>query len=158
MTVSELVSSLLTSKSKNSSRPLQAKKSFKVLLKSRIVNAEKGKLSQLTEFDLEEISSLLNEIHSLGDILIVEPSITNVRFYKEKIGEFLEYVVNFGIGLKNERGQLRENFKRSSYTLISVIDSKLDKLANSVLQNQSTQLKLLESIGEIQGLLIDLVR
>jgi uncharacterized protein YaaR (DUF327 family) len=133
------------------------KGSFSKVLNKK-VSASEDRLPHAVDLSIEELEELLDEVHILGETLVVEPSFSNVKRYKEKITEFLEHIVSNAIDLKSEKGQVRTDYRRSKYTIVHVINQKLERLAGSVLQNQSHQLKLLESIGEIQGLLIDLIR
>ena len=47
--------------------------------------------------------------------------------------------------------------KRKRYTLVHVIDGKLETLAASVLSAQREQLGILAQVDEINGMLVDLV-
>ncbi len=84
------------------------------------------------------------------------PDRENVLAYKEAVSSFIRYVL--GKGLVVEETQSGANIlKRKRYTLVSVIDEKLDKLAADVLLNQKEQLSILKRIDEINGLIVDLL-
>ncbi|ETZ18310.1 UDP-N-acetylenolpyruvoylglucosamine reductase [Borrelia duttonii CR2A] len=110
------------------------------------------------EFNLELIKDMLAEINDIGEKLLSEPSRQNVIFYKKTIGEFLSVVLSNSISLKEQKGGRNGEFKRPKYRIIKIINEKLDKFAYSVLQNQISQFKLLSSLEEIQGLLVNLFR
>ena len=104
--------------------------------------------------DLEE---LLDEIHSLGERLAENPTLERVTAYKQAVREFMSFVVRNSLSV--EEHESRANIlNRKRYTLITVIDTKLEQLAAGVLLNQRGQLELLGRINEIQGLLVDLSR
>jgi uncharacterized protein YaaR (DUF327 family) len=46
---------------------------------------------------------------------------------------------------------------QKKYTIIEVIDERLDRLTRQVLASQGQQLDLLADIEEIQGLLVDIL-
>lgn len=140
----------------NKSEP-SSKTSFSKVLENRILHAEDKNMAS-SPLDMDKLEDLLDNVHFLGEELVVEPSYANVKKYKEKIKEFLEHIVHHAVDLKSDKGQVRHDYRRSKYTIVEIVNQKLDKLAGSVLQNQSHQLKLLDSIGEIQGLLVDLIR
>ncbi|MCK5198436.1 MAG: DUF327 family protein, partial [Spirochaetales bacterium] len=48
--------------------------------------------------------------------------------------------------------------KQKRYTIIRVVDEKLERLAAGVLQNQSDKLYILEKIEEINGLIVNLLK
>ena len=47
--------------------------------------------------------------------------------------------------------------KRKRFTLVRVIDEKLDALAATVLAGQKEQISILAQIDQINGLLVDLI-
>lgn len=162
MNVHELMSHVLakdtlTPKRPNKSSKTESKSAFSKVLAKRVSSTEDKSLSS-SSLDMGELEILLDDVHFLGEELVVEPSYANVKKYKEKIKEFLEHIIHHAVDLKSDKGQVRQDYKRSKYTIVEIVNQKLEKLAGSVLQNQSHQLKLLASIGEIQGLLVDLIR
>ncbi|WKC75976.1 YaaR family protein [Borreliella valaisiana] len=109
------------------------------------------------EFNLDLIKNMLDGINEIGERLLSEPSRQNVIFYKKVISEFLSIIISSSVCLKEQKGGRLGDLKRPKYRIIKIINDKLDKLAYSVLQNQMTQIKLLDSIEEIQGLLVNLL-
>ena len=47
--------------------------------------------------------------------------------------------------------------KKKRFTLVKVIDEKLESLVAEILRGQSEQLKILERIEEINGLIVDII-
>ncbi|WPM06057.1 DUF327 family protein [Borreliella sinica] len=109
------------------------------------------------EFNLDLIKNMLDGINEIGERLLSEPSRQNVIFYKKVISEFISIIISSSVCLKEQKGGSLGDPKRPKYRIIKIINEKLDKLAYSVLQNQMIQIKLLDSIEEIQGLLINLL-
>ncbi len=109
------------------------------------------------EFNLDLIKSMLDGINETGERLLSEPSRQNVIFTKKVIFRvYIHYYIIFCLFERAKGGNLGDP-KRPKYRIIKIINDKLDKLAYSVLQNQMTQIKLLDSIEEIQGLLVNLL-
>ena len=48
--------------------------------------------------------------------------------------------------------------KRKRFTLVQIIDTKLERLAAGVLTEQKEQLEILRKVDEINGLLVDLLQ
>ncbi|ASQ29050.1 UDP-N-acetylenolpyruvoylglucosamine reductase [Borrelia miyamotoi] len=132
---------------------------FSSIFKSELVREDKHFIFlENGEFNLELIKDMLNNINDVGEKLLSEPSRQNVVFYKKTIGEFLSIILSFSISLKEQKGGTNGEIKRPKYSIVRIINEKLDKLAYSVLQNQISQIKLLSSLEEIQGLLVNLLR
>ncbi|AYE36131.1 DUF327 domain-containing protein [Borrelia turcica IST7] len=132
---------------------------FSSVFKSEFVKEDKHFiLLENGEFNLDFIKNMLDEINDIGEKLLSEPSRQNVIFYKKTIAEFLSIVLSSSISLKEQKGGSSGEVKRPKYRIIRIINEKLDKLAYSVLQNQVSQIKLLSSLEEIQGLLVNLLR
>ncbi|AHH06312.1 UDP-N-acetylenolpyruvoylglucosamine reductase [Borrelia crocidurae DOU] len=132
---------------------------FSAIFKSELVKEDKHLIVfENGEFNLELIKDMLAEINDIGEKLLSEPSRQNVIFYKKTISEFLSVVLSYSISLKEQKGGSNGEFKRPKYRIIKIINEKLDKFAYSVLQNQISQFKLLSSLEEIQGLLVNLFR
>ena len=69
---------------------------------------------------------------------------------------FITYAVQHSIAVE-ETTSGANILKRKRFTLVKVIDEKLEALAASVLAAQKEQLAILAQIDEINGLLVNLV-
>ncbi len=109
-----------------------------------------------TKLDLED---LLDDIHEAGENLKEVPTLQNVKLYKSSVSRFLKFVVKNSLETETTAGS---NFnplkKQKKYTIIRVVDEKLERLAAGVLQNQSDKLSILEKIEEINGLIVNLLK
>ncbi|AAX16760.1 YaaR family protein [Borrelia hermsii] len=132
---------------------------FSAIFKSELVREDKHFIVlENGEFNIDLVKDMLDKINDVGEKLLSEPSRQNVIFYKKTIGEFLSIILSFSISLKEQKGGNNGELRRPKYRIIRIINEKLDKLAYSVLQNQVSQIKLLSSLEEIQGLLVNLLR
>ena len=120
-------------------------------------NAVKGIDAFDEDSDLED---LLDDVHQQGEKLVKMPSVSSVEAYKKSVRNFIHHVLKEAVRVESIEGAKFNRFKPSNkqkrYTLISVIDDKLDKLAAGILMNQGKQLDLLAKVEEINGLLVDL--
>lgn len=98
----------------------------------------------------------VDRIFELGEKLKKNANRENVLDYKQAVSAFLKYVLKKNL-LVEENISGSNILKRKRFTLVKVIDDKLDKLAAGVLQNQRDQLEILRKVDEIHGLLIDLI-
>lgn len=109
-----------------------------------------------TKLDLED---LLDDIHEAGENLKEVPTLQNVKLYKGSVSKFLKFIVKNSLETETTAGS---NFnplkKQKKYTIIRVVDEKLERLAAGVLQNQSDKLSILEKIEEINGLIVNLLK
>jgi len=72
------------------------------------------------------------------------------------VKDFLKYVVQKSVRVE-ETLSGANILKRKRFTLVRVIDEKLDALAASVLAVQKEQISILAQIDQINGMLVDLV-
>lgn len=112
-------------------------------------------VATLAESD-EGLEALLDTVHEVGEKLKDRVSLSVVQEYKLAVRAFLSYVVRNTLSV--ERHESGPNvIKRKRFTLIKVIDQKLERLAAGILLDQQAQLEILRRIDEISGLLIDLL-
>lgn len=105
----------------------------------------------------EQLEEILDDLYQMGESLKSEQTISNLKKYRESIRHFFKYVVNNGIeaekiaGIRNPR-----TMEQKQYTLIRVVDGKLEKLAAYILSSQKSQIDILHGVDEIYGLLVNL--
>ncbi|MDR2629856.1 MAG: YaaR family protein [Spirochaetaceae bacterium] len=117
----------------------------------------------------EAVQELLDEVHSSGDDLKKRPFPEEIKRYKRAVRNFLHYVVENGFGVERQKGipnSQKSGFKGpresakdyKAYTVVQVVDQKLEQLAAGILAGQVTQLEILAKVDEITGLLVNLLR
>jgi uncharacterized protein YaaR (DUF327 family) len=111
----------------------------------------------------ESLNLLLDSVHNAGEALSRRPFPEEIKAYKQAVRNFVHYVVEntfdteeqtSGILKRNKHTLIQE---RKKFTLVQVIDKKLEELASAILRGQSDQLAILERTDEIRGLLVDLM-
>ncbi|MDR2142839.1 MAG: DUF327 family protein [Treponema sp.] len=104
----------------------------------------------------ESFHLLLDEVHSCGDALSKRPFPEEIKAYKQAVRDFVHYVVENCF--ETEEHQSGANLlKRKKFTIVQVIDKKLEDLAAAIMRGQETQLSILAKTDELRGLLIDLM-
>jgi len=102
------------------------------------------------------IEKLLDEVHEIGEDLKQNPTIQVIHGYKRAVRRFIKYIVDHSLQLE-EQTSGGSILKRKRFTLVKIVDEKLERLAAEILQNQRDQLEILKRVDEINGLLVDLV-
>jgi uncharacterized protein YaaR (DUF327 family) len=113
----------------------------------------------LAEYPVSEeaLQELLDDVHSAGDELKRRPFPEEIKQYKRAVRNFLHYVVENGYDIKKQTRGVRVSNRRE-FTLVQVVDRKLESLAASILTSQVTQIEMLARIDEIAGLLVNLLQ
>lgn len=105
----------------------------------------------------EHLRQLLDDVHEAGEELKARAVQSTILRYKAAVRQFLHYIVENSYTVE-ERTSGMNILKRKKFTLIQVVDRKLEQLAAGILAGQSNQLDILARLDEIAGLLIDLSR
>ncbi|GHV85428.1 hypothetical protein AGMMS50230_10360 [Spirochaetia bacterium] len=119
---------------------------------------EKVVLGTVKELPLSEdsLNELLDDVHTAGDALSRRPFPPEIKAYREAVRNFIHYVVENSFDTEEQISGTNV-LKRKKFTLVQVIDSKLEEMASSILRGQSGQLEILAKLDEIKGLLVDLM-
>ncbi|MCR5436794.1 MAG: DUF327 family protein [Treponema sp.] len=126
---------------------------------------------QIRTMSLEEAAVFLKDAVDLaGNELSSNINNENIRNFKEKVQQFVYYVVihNFQINSKKFKATEISHGSFSNYQLpphkkdprtqVEAINQKLDELTKMTLQNQMNNLKILAQVDEIKGLIVDLIQ
>ncbi len=114
-------------------------------------------MSNIEEADLQEkLSSLMGQITEEGEIISKRKNIKDMRKYRALVKEFMNEILN------RSHKFSRQNFldkkgRHRVYGIIKLVDQNLDEIAEELLKDESDNITLLAKIGEIRGLLIDLL-
>ncbi|MCI5517931.1 DUF327 family protein [Roseburia sp. MUC/MUC-530-WT-4D] len=113
--------------------------------------------SAITDADLQaKVDALLQDITVQGNLIARHMDIRDMKKYRSLIKDFLNEVVY------RSHKFSRENFldrrgRHRVYGIIRLIDSNLDELAGELLKEELDHIAILDRIGEIQGLLLDIL-
>lgn len=103
----------------------------------------------------EELQRGLLEIDQQGQRLAKSMTIRELRQYKLLVKRFLEETARRGVQLRETRGWDRRG-RSKRYKLLEEIDHELLGLADELLESEQGRIELLQKIGEIRGMLINL--
>lgn len=103
----------------------------------------------------EELSNLLKDIEKQSKVLVNSKKTKDLLTYKELIKSYMEQVIKNALYIEEKFGY--DNIgRRKRYKIVKEIDQKLIELTDNILKEETGTLKVLEQIGDIQGLLTNL--
>lgn len=114
-------------------------------------------MSNIEESELQEkLANLMSEITAEGEIIAKRKNIKDMRRYRGLVKDFMNEILN------RSHQFSRQNFldkkgRHRVYGIIKLVDQNLDDLATELLKEESDNISILAKIGEIRGLLIDLL-
>ncbi|SEP06737.1 YaaR family protein [Paenibacillus sp. OV219] len=104
---------------------------------------------------IEELQMKLQDIHNQGERLARSMTVRELRLYRQMVKQYLEDTVRRGVGMKETRGFDRRG-RTKRYKLLEELDSNLLQMGEELLDSEEGRLELLQKIGDIRGLLINL--
>lgn len=121
-----------------------------VVFQSEMRDAEERQFKEFTE-------KLLSEIDKQGEILSNNIAFGEVEKYKNLIKKFLQEVVARTYQFEKRSGVDPKGYQKN-LSIVKKVNSEMEELTYFTLQKQKNKLSLLAKIGEIRGLLVDLIR
>jgi len=103
----------------------------------------------------EQLKQMLKEIEQKGRQLVESRTVETLLEYKEMITGFVREAVEFGLRVQERRGNSRTG-RSKMMKVVATIDDKLLELTDLVLTQEKSQITLLEKIGQLHGLLVNL--
>ncbi len=124
----------------------QTDDSFRFTLTSAIEDAELQ----------TKVNRMLQDISLQGKLIAKHMDIREMKRYRGLIRDFLNEIVN------RSHKFSRENFldrrgRHRVYGIIRLVDANLDELAQELVEDEKDQISILSRIGEIEGLLLDIL-
>lgn len=114
-------------------------------------------VSNIEEKDLQQkLNSLMEEIDKQGERIAKHMDVADMRKYRSLVKEFMNEVVN------RSHEFSRENFldrrgRHRVYGIVRLVDKNLDDLAQELVKDEKDNLAVLNKVGEIKGLLLDII-
>ena len=113
-------------------------------------------VSRIEEQELQNaLANMMEEITRQGDKLAKHRDIKDMKRYRALIKDFMNEVVNRSHAFSRENFLDRKGRHRV-YGIIRLIDENLDQLAQELMKDEKDNLAILNKIGEIRGLLLDI--
>ena len=107
------------------------------------------------KLQVEQLTRLMGDVTQAGDRLIRSRNFKDLAKFKTVVRRFVKETVDYGMDLKqshswNQYGEGRK------LRIVETVDEKLTALTDSLLTSEKDSLDILDQIGEIKGLLINL--
>ncbi|MCI9321262.1 MAG: YaaR family protein [Lachnospiraceae bacterium] len=112
--------------------------------------------SHVEEAELQaRLQTLMEEITMQGEKLSKRRDVKDMKHYRGLVKEFMNEVVT------RSHSFSRENFldrrgRHRVYGIIRLVDENLDQLAQELMKDEKDNIAILNKIGEIRGLLLDI--
>ncbi|MBN2440656.1 MAG: DUF327 family protein [Spirochaetales bacterium] len=140
--------------------------------KSKTHKVDKNNFSRLlkpimekneADFDFDDkegnkslLSEFLDEVYRKGEELKDSPTLEHIKEYRWSIKRLLKAITDKMLALEEKVSGVNI-LKRKRFTLIKIIDTKMESLAAEILRSQHHQINILSKVDEINGLLVDLL-
>ena len=113
-------------------------------------------LSQIDQSELQDkLKEMIQDITNQGKKISQHMDIRDLKVYRTMISTFVNEIVTNGHKFSRENF-LDKRGRHRVYGVIRVVNDKLDELAQELLKAEKNQVDILERIGEIQGLVLDM--
>lgn len=113
-------------------------------------------LKRTEEHDLDSrLNRLMSDIEKQGEHLGKSMDIRELKNYKKLITEFLDEVVNNSLKF-SKQSHFDRRGRHKVYALVKKVNSKVEELSREFLKEEKDNIKILESIGSIKGMLFDM--
>ncbi len=114
-------------------------------------------LSKVEETELrDKLNGMIESITAQGDKIAKHMDISDMRKYRETIKEFMNEIVTHSHKFSRENFLDRRGRHRV-YGIVKLVDENLDELAQELLKDEKNHLSILGKVGEIRGLLLDMM-
>ena len=112
--------------------------------------------SQVSDSDLQaHLTSLMEEITMQGERIAKHKDIRDMRKYRSLIKDFMNEVVSRSHSFSRENFLDRKGRHRV-YGIIRLVDETLDELAKELVKDEKDNITILQKIGDIRGLILDI--
>ncbi len=104
----------------------------------------------------ERLTAMMEEITRQGDLLGKKRDIKDMKKYRTLIKEFMNEIVSRSHEFSREN-YLDRHGRHRVYGIVRLVDENLDTLAQELMKDEQDHMAILQKIGEIRGLLLDIM-
>ena len=104
--------------------------------------------------EYERFQRQIAAIHEQGELLAESQTVESLTEYKRLIKDFMKDAVDAALSLEDKRGFNRRG-RAKIYKIVEQVDQKLLALTDQVISGEASRLSLLDQVGEIRGLLVN---
>ncbi|ENH96108.1 hypothetical protein J416_12532 [Gracilibacillus halophilus YIM-C55.5] len=144
MKISQEIRTQIDAMKKNESQTKNAAKNFDQMVRA-----------QSTQLQQAELQRLMTELSQQGQRVARFRFFKDLATYKRLVRRFVKEAVDYGMKLKQSHSFLLDGDNRK-LTIVEEIDEKLVELTDTVLDQEKNSIEVLDLIGEIKGLLMNL--
>lgn len=114
-------------------------------------------MSRIGDDNLQaRLTSMMEEITRQGDNLAKKRDIRDMKRYRGLIKDFMNEIVTRSHEFSRENFLDRKGRHRV-YGIVRLVDENLDALAQELMKEEQDHMAILSKIGEIRGLLLDIL-
>lgn len=139
----------------------------------KLYTPSSDQIKEIQNMDIEEaVVFLKDKLDISGNEFANSPTTQNLETFRKNVKNFIQFLLDNNFEITKSRPKSKGTPSRlfffSNYsvnppkklprTQINIINKKLDELARITLQNQNKNLKLLDKVNEIKGLIVDLIQ
>lgn len=103
----------------------------------------------------ERLNELVKQILEQGEKLGRKTDIKELRAYKKLISQFMDEAVN-GSHKFSKQNLLDRRGRHKVYALIKKINGEVDQLTKDVLSEEKDNIRILQRLDDIRGMILDL--
>ncbi len=103
----------------------------------------------------DRLTKMIEQIDDQGKVLSETRTVEELRKYKQLVKDFMKEAVDHGLNLEEKRGFNRRG-RTKIYKVVEEVDRKLLELTNAVMEKEKKGIDILDKVGEIRGLLVNL--
>ncbi|WP_236692971.1 YaaR family protein [Aneurinibacillus tyrosinisolvens] len=111
--------------------------------------------SRSRQLDVDNFNKLIEKIDMQGERLARSRTIKDLKEYKSLVKNFMEEAVKNGVAMEERHGFSRRG-RSKVYKIITEVDKKLTDVTNAVIDKEQKAINILDTIGEIKGLLVNM--
>ena len=112
--------------------------------------------SNIAESELQaHLNALMEQITEEGKKLAKKRDVKDMKHYRGLVKDFLNEIVSRSHEFSRENF-LNKRGRHRVYGIIRLVDENLDALAQELMKDEKDNMEILNKIGEIQGLLLDI--
>ena len=105
---------------------------------------------------MEKLTVMSGNIFTQGELVKKRMDITELKKYKEMVSDFLREAIKYSHEFKKD-SSFDARGRHRVYSIVKKVNERLDEMTRSLLSEQAENIKVIDSIDEVRGLLLDLI-
>ncbi|MGI6586088.1 MAG: YaaR family protein [Gracilibacteraceae bacterium] len=101
------------------------------------------------------LNRLMSDIEKQGENLAKNMDMKELKKYKKMVSEFMDEVVKNSLKF-SKQSHFDRRGRHKVYALVRKVNAGIEELSREFLKDEKDNIKILESIGNIKGMLLDM--